>query len=171
MTALRHTGTGEVIHVESMDGHGSEWEQLPDLPVDMQPELAVFAAGQWQTDLTQVEATLLTKIDNEAGAFRKRFITDVPGQQAVYLAKEQEALKWTPLSPPGGAPYLEAEAGVRGISMAQMAAMILSISSNWKALSVAIEAQRIAAKGAVTAADTLKGKQQAAAVNWEGLLP
>lgn len=116
------------------------------------------------------DAELHAQIDREAGMFRLRFITDVPGQQAVYLAKEAEAARYAAEEGAGSYPYLEAEAAVRGIPLADMAAMIGGIAAGWRALSVGIEARRIAAKEAVTAAATSEAKRAAAQIDWEGLL-
>ena len=171
MEAYRHAN-GRVRLMESTAGEDlTDWTPV-DLPSDYDAETHVFdaATDSFVPDLTALDAMLHDRIDREAGKFRLNFITDVPGQQAVYLAKEEEARNWTIASLPGSAPYLEAEAAARGITVAAMAAMILAISADWKALSVAIEARRIGAKEAVTAAQTVEEKRLAADVDWAGLI-
>lgn len=93
------------------------------------------------------------RIDAAAGAARLRYITDVPGQSAVYLAKLDEAhmLLANPNGTPG--PHLAAEAAATGVTPAALAAQVEALGSAWLGtVSPAIEAARIGGKAAVTAA-------------------
>lgn len=138
------------------------WPTTPDMAYSL-------ALDEMTTD--QLNVFYHQKIDFEAGEFRKNFITSVPGQEAIYRIKQIEAETWAEGADPAGFPYLSAEANVRGISLADMVAMILQIAAQWTAISVAIEAQRIGAKEAVTAAATPADKQTAANVDWAALVP
>ena len=170
MIAFYDPDSAEVHILDSADGHDtSDWTEVT-LPADYDERVHRYDGTDWTADFTALDAALHRKIDQEAGAFRLNFITDVPGQQATYLRKEREALEWSVASVPGSAPYLEAEAAARGITVAEQAAMILGISSQWGALDVAIEATRIGAKEAVTAATTVAAKDAAAVVDWHALL-
>ena len=166
-----YDAVSQELHILSdAEGHDTtDWVEVA-LPADYDERVHRFDGSAWTIDFAALDAALHRMIDNGAGEFRLKFITDVPGQQAVYLAKEEEALNWSVASLLGSAPYLEAEAEARGISIAEQAAMILAISTDWKALSVAIEATRIAAKEAVTTADSVAAKESAANVNWASLL-
>lgn len=118
------------------------------------------------------ERDLHLQIDAEAGAFRARFITDVPGQQQTYAEKETEARAWS--ADPGGTyPFLAAEAAARSIPVADVAAEIIATADAWRGLGALIEAARIAGKRAVTAARVAGhwGAMDAAAqIDWEALL-
>ncbi len=95
----------------------------------------------------------LRRIDAAAGEARLRYITDVPGQQAVYMVKLEEAraLLADPNATPG--PHLVAEAAARGITALAMAEMVDDLASVWTGvLSPAIEAARMAGKLAVDGA-------------------
>jgi hypothetical protein len=124
-------------------------------------------------DLGQLEAHLLRKIDCEAGAFRTRFITDVPGQQLTYDRKEREARAWLAAIAPdlGDFPFLAAEAEATDLRPAAAAAAIVAAADQWAVIGSSIERERIRAKRAVTAAATAEAKRAAAVVDWEGLLP
>lgn len=105
----------------------------------------------------------LRRIDAAAGEARLRYITDVPGQQAVYMVKLEEAraLLAAPASTPG--PHLVAEASVRGTTPAAVATLVDGLASVWTGvLSPAIEAARMSGKLAVEAATDAAGIQAAA---------
>ena len=163
MTPTHYLPDGSLVFPEGYE------DALP-LPEGFDPAIHRLDGSDFVTDFTSLDAALHAKIDRDAGRFRLKFITDVPGQQATYLKKEREALEWSIASLPGSAPYLEAEAAARGITVAEQAAMILGISSQWGALDVAIEATRIGAKEAVTAAQTVEEKRMAADVDWGALI-
>jgi hypothetical protein len=89
-------------------------------------------------------------IDAHAGAARMRYITETPGQQAVYLRKREQAIALLadPQSTPGA--YLVAEANATGSTPAAVAQLIATIAGQWDdALSPAIEGQRLGGKRAV----------------------
>lgn len=100
-------------------------------------------------------------IDEAAGKARLRYITDVPGQQAVYITKLAEAEAYLasivagqPTAQPGA--YVAAEAAVRGISAVQMSELVVALAAQWSGVvGPAIEAARIAAKLQLDAADTV----------------
>lgn len=119
------------------------------------------------------EASLHGLIDAEAGAFRTRFITSVPGQEATYAEKEREARAWAD-DPDGSYPFLAAEAVARGIAIAAVAAEVIATADAWRGLGALIEAARIAGKRAVTAAKVAgdwAAMDAAAQIDWEALAP
>ena len=97
-------------------------------------------------------------IDEAAGVARMRYITDTPGQQAVYLLKRDEALalQASPASTPG--PHIAAEAVVLGLSVQQVVASIVAQNAHWTGvLSPAIESARMGGKAAVRSAADVPG--------------
>jgi hypothetical protein len=119
--------------------------------------------------LAELDVHLEGRIDAEAGTFRLQFITDVPGQQATYLDKEQQARAC--LADPLGGPYprIEREAARLGITAAAAAAAIVQTADTWRALDTLIDDRRLEAKEAVRAAATIEDKQAAAVVDWSAL--
>lgn len=120
--------------------------------------------------LTTRKASAMRQIDLEAGAARLRYITDVPGQQAVYVTKRDQAAAYLaavaadpaadPLPAPG--PYIEAEAAALGVTPLSLASEVMAIATLWEdTLSPVIEALRIAGKAAVQAAGDEEGVQAA----------
>jgi hypothetical protein len=187
---IEDTVTGEVLHADFItDGahprfHGWDWD--PDRHIchytDRAPDPAVDvidrASWTWSPDPERLDALLHAKIDAEAGAFRLRFITDVPGQQLTYERKEREAFAWATATVPEIAdfPFLAAEVTALGGNPSarpdvdDAAATIIAAAEQWAAIGSAIEGERIRAKRAVTAATTVQAKHAAAAVDWEGVL-
>lgn len=105
-------------------------------------------------------------IDAAAGEARLRYITDVPGQQAVYLVKREQAAAYLAAhaldAQASVPPYIAAEATALGITPAVLAAEVVAIATLWQdTLSPAIEAARIGGKSAVSASEDLAGVEAA----------
>ncbi|MDO9094428.1 MAG: hypothetical protein Q8R98_09685 [Rubrivivax sp.] len=102
----------------------------------------------------------LRDIDDAAGEARLRYITDVPGQQAVYLVKLQEAQAYLvahtadPLTAVAG-PHIAAQATRTAKSALVVAQEVVDTGGLWLGtMSPAIEAERMAGKEAVADAQT-----------------
>lgn len=65
------------------------YPQYVFLPVPSNP--LIQTEGLYELDLNVFRLALYAQIDKDAGAFRARFITDVPGQAQTYEKKEREA--------------------------------------------------------------------------------
>ncbi len=106
-------------------------------------------------------------IDRAAGAARLRYITDVAGQQAVYLVKLQQAQAFLAAReldagamPP---PYIAAEAAAVGMTPQDVAAEIVALATHWNdVVGPQIEAARLGGKAAVEAAAANEGAINAA---------
>jgi hypothetical protein len=100
------------------------------------------------------------RVDAAAGDVRKSYITDVAGQQAVYLEKRTEAGLYVAAhsTDPGGAvagPHIRAEAAEMGVSDLVLAQRVLTEAQVWLTeLSPAIEAKRIGGKEKIRLAST-----------------
>lgn len=96
-------------------------------------------------------------LDEQAGQVRLRYITDVPGQQAVYITKLEQARAFLAAhalnSGAAVPPYLAAEAGATGETALQVATAITTLATLWnEQLGPAIEGARLGAKRSVSAA-------------------
>ena len=96
-------------------------------------------------------------IDRAAGDARLRYITDVPGQQAVYMTKAVEAAEYLAayaldvlaIAPP----HIAAEAAATGATALAVAQEVAGLGTLWTTgLSPAIEGARLGGKQAVMAA-------------------
>lgn len=96
-------------------------------------------------------------IDAAAGQARRRYITDVPGQEAVYLVKLQEAQAYAAAhaldSGAAVPPYIGAEATAIGETAITVATTVIALASYWNGtVGPAIEGARLGGKAAVAAA-------------------
>jgi hypothetical protein len=83
----------------------------------------------------------------------------------IYLKKEAEAraVVWGQSKP---TPFLDAEAAATGVTVADLAALVVTKAEAWDAKAAQIEALRRAAKAAVAQADNIAAMHTAAQVNW-----
>lgn len=178
-----------VMTLESLAEHGvfpvvAVDRPLPDIATDVEEGPPELVDGVWTERwlvtnaqpaaiahrLATMRAAAVAEVNQGAGAFRQRFITDIPGQQATYLGKEQEALAWTEQSDPAAFPYLFNEATESGVAMADIVTLVLATAAQWRALDAKIEGKRRGAAVAIAAAATAAEITEAAQVDWEALL-
>lgn len=109
-------------------------------------------------------------IDQAAGTARRRYITDVPGQEAVYLVKLQEAEAYllAHAADAGAAvpPYIAAEAAAIGQSAIAVATNVAALGGFWNGtVGPAIEGARLGGKAAVAGAAGADEASTIAAIN------
>lgn len=136
-------------------------------------DVAGIPTRRWITQAIDIEtfrARQLAAMNVSAGAFRARFITDIPGQQATYLAKEAEAKAWAEGADPADFPYLAHEAAASGKTIAEIVALVLATADAWRAMDPKIEGRRRGACVAIAAAETPEDIILAATVDWGAAL-
>ena len=115
-----------------------------------------FEKGSWKyyETLEELKAQAILDINAAAGTARLRYITDVPGQQAVYLIKLQQAEAYLLDTSIVGA-YLEKEAEVLNSSLLEAAIQITATANYWNNIvGPSIEAIRRRTKIAIDTATT-----------------
>lgn len=105
-------------------------------------------------------------VDEAAGRARLRYITDVPGQQAVYMVKLAQALAYADAAQgnPGATvpPYIAAEAAATGQAALDVAQTVITLGAAWnEQIGPAIEGARLGGKAAVLAATTSQAVESA----------
>ena len=108
--------------------------------------LVVPEAAYPALDLDIIRPDILAAVDFGAGATRSQFITVVPGQEATYLRKEQEARGWATGDDPATVPFLDAEATATGVSIDTLAATVIATADAWIVVGAKIEGARMGAK-------------------------
>jgi D-alanyl-D-alanine dipeptidase len=128
-------------------------------------EITVECIRVAEVDLDAVRGSLYAKIDAAAEEVRARFVTPGSAQAMIYLKKEAEAraVVWGQSKP---TPFLDAEAAATGVTVADLAALVVTKAEAWDAKAAQIEALRRAAKAAVAQADNIAAMHTAAQVNW-----
>ncbi|MBC7952242.1 MAG: hypothetical protein H7Z12_10560 [Rhodospirillaceae bacterium] len=115
-------------------------------------------------DLAKNEAK--AQVDAAAEVARQRFLTPGSGQAMVYQQKATEA-RALQAGAAGPFRHLEAEAGITAKTIAEVAAVVLAVEAAWLDISAMIETQRLTAKAAINAAQSLDHISAAlAAVQW-----
>jgi hypothetical protein len=121
-------------------------------------------------DLSPLKSAVISLVNVAAGDFRKRYITDIPGQQDTYIAKEAEARAWTSGADTSQFPYLACEAAATNMTVDAVAALVLATAEAWRALDPKIEGRRRGATVAIDAATNIAEIVQAANVDWTALV-
>ncbi|MCL7466346.1 hypothetical protein [Phaeovulum sp. NW3] len=145
---------------------------VADQPVAYPPRpgpWAVFdyAACLWidprtEADLAAaLEATrraAIRSVNAACGAVRARFVTQLPGQEMIYLRKEAEARAFIADPAPDLAayPFISAEVGITppGGTALHVAQTYLAMSAQWQAIGAALEQIRLGSIGQIEAAAT-----------------
>lgn len=105
--------------------------------------------------LAPIRALAVAEINSLVATVRGRIVTDIPGQQMIYLRKEAEARAWVAAATPDLAdfPLLSAEVGITAPDADQLAQIWLNQAWLWaEVLAPALERLRITATDAVRAA-------------------
>lgn len=95
----------------------------------------------------------IAQINTSAAAVRSRYITVLPGQEMIYLAKETEALRFLAEAPAtlDGYPMLSAEVGITAPSAYELAQLWANMAALWRGIAASIEAIRLSGVYAVEA--------------------
>lgn len=133
-------------------------------PVNIPPRPSMVAAfdhasGQWidPRTLDQVKASARARVVAWAAAERTKYITVLPGQEMIYLAKEAEAVRFVADPAPDMAayPFLASEIGVTATTPYELAQVWLFMSQAWRGAAAQIEQARLAALAQIEAALTI----------------
>lgn len=124
-----------------------------------------FAAEAWidardaearACDLDEARQEAIFCVNQRVGRARQKFITDLPGQDVIYLRKEREAVAYLAEANPTLADYplLSAEVGVTAATAYQVAQIWVHKSQSWQQTAAALEAIRLRGVNAIAAATT-----------------
>jgi hypothetical protein len=122
-------------------------------------DLEAWAVIEGALELVSLEPARARARADLAGwisAARAQLITDLPGQDMVYLAKEAEARAWVSEATPDIADYplLSAEVGITAPDADQLAQLWLNMAALWRSTAAQLEALRLSAQAAIAAAES-----------------
>jgi hypothetical protein len=143
---------------------------LSMLSTDQPPvDLAAWAVVDGALELVSLEPARIRAMATLSGwiaSARAQLITDLPGQDMVYLAKEAEARAWVAEATPDIAhfPLLAAEVGLTAPDADQLAQLWLNMAALWRSTAAQLEALRLSAQAAISAAESEAGIAAALAV-------
>jgi hypothetical protein len=110
------------------------------------------AADPSGSEIAAIREQIKKDVDEMADKQRALYVSPLWGQEQIYLFKEEEAkayqswLDSASVSDPPATPYLSAEAAATNQQISDLVAVVLANSALWNALSVHIEAHRMALK-------------------------
>ncbi|MFV0382620.1 hypothetical protein [Paracoccus sp. (in: a-proteobacteria)] len=113
--------------------HGTEWIDPRD-------------GAQVQADLDRARSEARSKVDDWRGDARLAFITDIPGQDALYIAKFEEARGFVAALDSGQQidmsdyPLVLSEVGVTAGSAYEVAQVFLNLNAIWRQANCQIDA-------------------------------
>lgn len=174
--AILRTGWCHAADVPAQAGEGEGWLILDGGPVDdathrVDPEagtlVALPPAPATTPSIADLRAAAIEALNTHVAATRRRYITDLPGQDGIYLAKEAEASAWLSAGKPAdltGYPLIAAEAGITAPTPWELVQLWLNLGALWRQAAAAIEHVRQTAYLAVATAANETDIAQAVAI-------
>ena len=138
------TCTRSTLHLQAREGETVEEGYTEQIEV---PEVVPFA---------RVKARALSRINEVSGSMRAQYVTVIPGQEMIYLAKEAEAARYLADPAPDLAEYpmLSAEVGLTAPTAYELAQLWVNMSDLWRGIAAQIETWRLGTIAQIeTAAD------------------
>lgn len=114
-------------------------------------------AARAQADLAAEKVLAVAAVNHLAGVTRQKYITTIPGQDMIYMAKEREALAFlaAPTTDLMSYPMIAAEIGITAPTPWQLAQVWANVSVYWRGVAAQIEGARMQAIADVEAATSV----------------
>lgn len=136
--------------------HYFDGENFALFPLPSPGPWAVFdrLAGIWTDprtparvvdDLAAARVVAVARINAVSAMVRRRYVTDIPGQEALYLMKEAEARAWISATSPDIADYplIAAEIGITGQDASQVAQVYINLAQIYVTAAAQLETARL----------------------------
>lgn len=151
---ITHPAGRETVYVEDED------VILVDYVADRYPDGATWQVLDAAAQLAALKADLKAAVDDAAERERLKYVTAGAGQAMEYQQAAAEAadllsaIQFDPEFEPDPAqfPMLAASIGIDGDTLAEVAATVNTMHTQWQAIGSAIRAARLTAKAAIDAA-------------------
>lgn len=117
-------------------------------------------------DLAPARSAAIARVNAAAAQVRARYMTQLPGQEMIYLEKEAEAQRFLAADPTPtdltDFPFLAAETGFTAPTAAEVAQVYIARAGTYRQVGAQLEGTRMEAIATIEAA-TLRAEIQAAA--------
>jgi hypothetical protein len=148
LAQLEDAETGVIEVSEEPDPHTKvvEGSIVPMMPEEIE-----------QVKFPSIKMQAPARVRQIVSSARQTYITELPGQDALYQAKETEAKAFLAEANPVMADYplLSAETGITAPTAAELANLWISMGMQWRSVAAQIEAARMTANTAIGAATTV----------------
>lgn len=94
------------------------------------------------SQLEVIKAAAIARVNEGIAAQRAQYITIIPGQEMIYLAKESEARDWM-AGVNRDYPLLEAEVGITAPTIEQLVQIWLNMADLWRSVAATLEGARL----------------------------
>ncbi len=133
-----------------------DWIEVADQDLGDLTAWRVVEGALIRISIDPLKAEARGRLARAITASRTALITDLPGQQMIYLAKEAEARAWLADAAPNPAEYplLSAEVGITAPDAPSLAQLWLNMGQLWRAAAAQLEALRMSTLAAIDAAET-----------------
>jgi hypothetical protein len=110
-----------------------------------------------EEDLKNRRSSALFYLRNKVSNARTKYISDFPGQDAIYQAKENEAVAYLAATNPvlSDYPLLEAETGITAATPTELANLWITLAQQWRSIAAQLEAARMTANASIASAATV----------------
>ena len=145
--------TGVVLDILRVKEGDPQWlTALSMLPEDGGAVIGAQAAPT----LLEIKSQAVAGVLRVTGEVREFFVSNIPGQDMVYLRKEEEARIWLTDPTPNitNYPFLQAEVGITAETPYQLAQVWLYMAAQWIVIAALIEHYRFTATSQIALATT-----------------
>jgi hypothetical protein len=127
----------------------TNWIEVPDAEIAALEAWVVEGGALVLADLWPYKRALIALVNRRIGEIRLNYITDMPGQDMVYQAKEAEAKEFLAQSPvPTDLtpyPFISEEIGITGADAYEIAQIWVTLSAQWRQVAAGLENIRLEA--------------------------
>ncbi|WP_411838565.1 hypothetical protein [Paracoccus sp. ME4] len=117
-----------------------------------------------EAELVGARLAAIAAINAAAGQIRRLYVTDIPGQEALYLMKEAEARAWVASADPDPMqfPLISAEVGITATTADEVAQVYLNLAGIYTAAAAQLETVRLGHIALAEVAPTVEAAEAAA---------
>lgn len=152
-----HDAEGLVLYTLTGDlTPPGSWIEVEDQDLGDLTAWRVIEGALVRVSIEPLKAAARERLASAIAAARTALITDLPGQEMIYLAKEAEARDWLAATDPDVADYtlLSAEVGITAPDPDSLAQLWLHLGQLWRGAAAQLEALRMTTLAAIDAAGT-----------------
>lgn len=160
MFVIYDPATGEVraTSAGALPPRSGQYLELPEADLGDLTAWRVIDGALVRVSIEPMKQRAIALVNTRVGERRAALITTLPGQQMLYLRKEDEARAYVALAEEpttlADYPLIAAEVGITAETPWQLAQLWLAMSALWKSTAAQLEGLRMSTIGAIGAATT-----------------
>jgi hypothetical protein len=160
MFVIYDPATGEVraTSAGTLPPRSGQYVELPEADLGDLTAWRVIDGALVRVSIEPLKQRAVAQVNTRVGEMRAALITTLPGQEMLYLRKEDEARAYVALAEEPATladfPLIAAEVGITAETPWQLAQLWLAMSALWKSTAAQLEGLRMSTIGAIGAATT-----------------